>query len=131
MRCGTFKWKQKGTPLGGYLRRTKGVLMAVRSCNLIVGYTECFGSESISQVVFFLLQLFELCPNMLDELTILCYDDMCHLKRYLELKVERGGKHANPWYVKMLGKLMCVDKTHMRGHKKFDKNGKLTYCGRT
>ena len=129
MRCGTFKWKQKGTPAGGYLRRTKGVLMAVRSCNIIVGYAECFGSESISQVVFFLLQLFELCPGMLDELTILCYDDMCHLKRYLQKKVERGGAHANPWYVKMLSMLMCVDKLHIKGHKVV-KNGKRTFCGR-
>lgn len=45
IKCGTFKYKQKGTPGGGYLRRTKGVLMAVRSCNLVMSYTECFGSE--------------------------------------------------------------------------------------
>lgn len=103
--------------------------MAVRSCNLIMGFTECFGSESTSQVVFFLLQLFELCPGLLDQLTILCYDDMCHLKRYLELKVQRGGEHANPWYVKMLRKLMCCDQLHILDHKTRTKGGKLTYCG--
>jgi hypothetical protein len=78
--CGTFKYRQKGTPVGGHLRRSKGVQMAVRSCNIIVGFGEMFGSESLSQVVHFLLTLFYLCPQMLQELQVLCYDDMCHLR---------------------------------------------------
>ena len=72
--CGTFKYKQKGTPLGGYLRRTKGVLMAILNCNIIVDFTECYGSESISQVVFFLLQLFSQSETLLGELVALMYD---------------------------------------------------------
>ena len=54
---------------------------------------------------------------------------MCHLKRYLQKRVEEGGRQANPWYVKMLSKLMCVDKLHIKNHKVV-KNGKRTFCGR-
>ena len=42
--CGTFKYMQPGTPHGGHRRRSKGVLMAVRSCMIIIGYDECFGT---------------------------------------------------------------------------------------
>ena len=37
---------------------------------------------------------------------------------------QRGGRHANPWYVKMLEKMMCVDKLHIRGHKVVKKGKK-------
>jgi hypothetical protein len=106
-----LRYKQKGTPAGGYLRRTKGVLMAVMNCNIILDFTECFGSESLSggtgpevaaarfmhdlstvragQVTFFLLQLLELSPTLLGELVALVYDDMCHLRRCVWL--ECGG----------------------------------------
>ena len=72
-------------------------------------------------------------PGMLDELTILCYDDMCHLRKYLEKR-----RHTNPLYEEMLTKHLTVDKLHIKGH---DLGGSkkgvhprsaadLTYCGR-
>ena len=108
--------------------------MAVRSCGLIIGYDECFESESISQVVCFLLRLFCASPQLLSELRVLAYDDMCHLRRYLELR--RG---TNKIYEHLLSAvILSCDRLHIRNHKlggpkpgvppEDDKD--LTYCGR-
>ena len=48
--------------------------MPVLNCNIIVDFTKCYGSESISQVVFFLLQLFSQSETLLGELVALVYD---------------------------------------------------------
>ena len=129
------RYKQPGTPAGGHLRRTKGVIMAVRSCNLIVGYGECYGSESLSQVCHFLLVLFNNSPGLLQDLKVLAYDDMCHLRRcaanpglqpcllaavptvpsrarsFLELR-----RNAHPVYEKLLGLVLTVDGLHIKNH---------------
>ena len=57
-----------------------------RSCVQVVDFTELFGSESMSQVVFALFKLLHDCPGLLDQLTCLAYDDACHLLKFLRLR---------------------------------------------
>ena len=100
--------------------------MGVMNCNIIVDFTECYGSESISQVVFFLLQLFSQSTTLLSELVALVYDDMCHLRKYLDLRQTK-----NPLYEQILNKWLAVDRLHIRNHKLKVKNSNgLTYCGK-
>lgn len=85
-RCPVPKQWQSNTPNGGFFSRTWGVLVFNRSCVQVVDFTELFGSESMSQVVFALLKLFHACPGLLEQLKCIAYDDACHLLKFLELR---------------------------------------------
>ena len=55
------------------------------------------------------------------------YDDMCHLRRYLELRREEDSMFA--WLLDHV--VLLVDKMHIKGHKtRDDLDNLLTYCGK-
>ena len=108
-------------------RRTFGLVAAVSSCGLLLGYRPLFKSESISQVVFFLLWLLEECPKFRERIATIFYDDMCHMRRYLELR--KGEDAMFAWLLDNV--VLLVDKMHIRGHKtRDDYDNLLTYCGK-
>ena len=92
--------------------RTKGLLISSYNCGIVNGYRELFGSESISQVVLFYLDLIDKSSSELPG--IFCYDDACHLKKFLinrkiETLSERGKQLSN--------KTHLIDKFHIYNHK--------------
>ena len=62
---------------------------------------------------------------MLAKLRWFAYDDMCHLRRYLEIR-----RHEDPVYERLLALHLVVDKMHILNHKTRNDDGKLTYCGK-
>jgi hypothetical protein len=44
--------------------KTRGILLATYNCGIIVSYRELFGSESITQVVLFYLDLISICQKL-------------------------------------------------------------------
>ena len=62
--------------------RTKGLLVSVYNCGIVNGFREMFGSESMSQVTLFLLDMIKHTNNDLPEYII--YNLACHLKKFTE-----------------------------------------------
>ncbi|CAF0969181.1 unnamed protein product, partial [Brachionus calyciflorus] len=61
--------------------RTVGEFLAVFKCGIICGFREIFGSETLTQATFFLMDLYqelEIKPNFI------MYDDGCHLKQFID-----------------------------------------------
>jgi len=61
--------------------RTKGLLISAYNCGIINGYRELYGSESISQVVLYYLDILSIVQKQPE---IFLYDDACHLRKYIE-----------------------------------------------
>ena len=90
--------------------KTSGICAAVYNCGIIVGITELFGSESLSQVYMFLVWLTKEMDNFPK---LLAYDDACHLKRFVNNPV-RSNKSDS---AKLLAEIrMVVDKMHFANH---------------
>jgi len=58
--------------------RTKGLLISAYNCGIINGFRELYGSESISQVVLYYLDLISYSKKLPE---IFLYDDACHLRK--------------------------------------------------
>jgi hypothetical protein len=92
--------------------RTQGLLISSFNCGIINGYREIFGSESISQVVLFYLDLIEKSNKDLPEYFI--YDDACHVKKYLDTRKDLMSSDRGQ---KLLNKKHFIDKLHFSNHK--------------
>ncbi|CAC5391177.1 unnamed protein product [Mytilus coruscus] len=75
LECKTDKSKQAASK-----HRSAGICYAVYYCGIVVGITELFGSESLSQVHVFLTWLWQ---TILLFHMLLAYDNACHLKRFV------------------------------------------------
>lgn len=64
-------------------RTTAGGLFIVSACGLFVGVRELYGSESLTQVHLFLLELFT--KHEVPLPTVLAYDDACRMRSPLTL----------------------------------------------
>ncbi len=97
-----------------YLNKTKtrGLLIAAFNCGFIIGYRELYGSESLSQVALFYLDIVSLIdPIELPEYFI--YDDACHLRRFMEnKKFNTLSRRASI----LVNKTHVIDKLYIRNH---------------
>ncbi|XP_062572427.1 uncharacterized protein LOC134234383 [Saccostrea cucullata] len=75
LQCKTEKRKQAANK-----HRSAGICCAVYNCGVVVGITELFGCESLSQVYVFLTWLWHAVQHFP---RLFAYDDACHLKRYV------------------------------------------------
>ena len=62
-------------------RTTAGILALVSGCGLFLKIDEIYGSESLTQVHHFLFQAYHV--DGIVKPKVLCYDDACHLKKFL------------------------------------------------
>ena len=92
--------------------KTKGLLISSYNCSIINGYREIFGSESISQVVIYYLDLISNCDTELPEYFI--YDDACHVKRFVE---KRNFSKISSRASILFHKKHYIDKLHFLNHK--------------
>ncbi len=91
--------------------KTRGVLIATYNCGFIVGYRELFGSESLSQVTLFYLDLIEFSVSTPKYYV---YDDACHIKPFIE-----NSKNINVQtkrYDTLVNKTHIIDKLHIQNH---------------
>lgn len=90
--------------------KTSGICAAVYNCGIIVGVTELFGCESLTQVYMFLVWLVHVMmifPNLL------AYDDACHLKRFVSNPIRADKTEVS----RLLASIrMVVDKMHFANH---------------
>lgn len=110
--CPVPKEWQSNTPNNGFFTRTWGVLVFNRSCVQVVDFEEVFGCESISSVVFALLRLLSDCPELLQQLRVIAYDDACHLLRFLELRRDVPQYDAIVRRTESRELAVCVDPAH-------------------
>lgn len=75
LQCKTEKRKQAANK-----HRSAGICCAVSNRGIIVGITELFGCESLSQVYVFLTWLWYTIATFPK---LFAYDDTCHLKRFV------------------------------------------------
>ena len=102
LECKTDKCKQAANK-----HRSAGICCAVYNCGIIVGITELFGCESLSQVYAFLTWLWY---TILLFPKLLAYDDSCHLKRF----VNRRQSTLDGKFLASL--VIVVDKMHLKNH---------------
>jgi hypothetical protein len=102
IQCKTEKRKQVANK-----HRSAGICCAVYNCGVVVGMTELFGSESLSQIYIFLTWLWYTIINFPK---LLAYDDACHLKRF----VNSRQKTISGKFIASLK--MVVDKMHFKNH---------------
>lgn len=87
--------------------RAAGTCYSIYNCGIIVGITELYGSESLTQVYMFLVWLYETMDSFPK---LLAYDDACHLKRFMNKRMDTP-------IGKLLGSLtVVVDKFHFKNH---------------
>ena len=97
--------------------KTRGIMLATFNCGIITGYRELFGSESISQVVLFYLDLISW-SSKLPQFFI--YDDACHLKQYINNKTNNNTKKFKKFTERtniLCEKTHVIDKMHILNHK--------------
>lgn len=100
--CKTEKRKQAANK-----HRSAGICCAVYNCGIIVGITELFGCESLSQVYVFLTWLWYTIATFPK---LFAYDDACHLKRLVNSRQKTAAG-------KFLASLtMVVDKMNFKNH---------------
>ncbi len=91
--------------------KTRGILLATYNCGIIVSYRELFGSESITQVVLFYLDLISICQKLPE---YFIYDDACHLKQYMN---NRNFENITERTNTLFKKTHVIDKMHILNHK--------------
>jgi len=105
------------------LKQTKsaGILATILNCGVIVSISVLLGTESLSQVYMHLSDLYREHQHLPHQL---CYDDGCHLRRFIELRQDpvKHGKFA-AWFWENVGQKIKVDRFHFKNHKKSH-----TYC---
>ena len=107
-RCQTLKEEQYSEKK----RTTAGGLFMVSACGLFIGVRELYGSESLTQVHLFLLELFA--KHEVPLPTVLAYDDACHLLKFLK-GAKRCSSRFTAW---LLAKVkFVVDRFHWPNHK--------------
>ena len=90
--------------------KTRGLFVSAYNCGIINGYREIFGSESISQVLLFYLDIIENAHFAPD---ILIYDDGCHLKKFIEKnQISRKSERA----IVLDKTKILIDKFHINNH---------------
>ena len=91
---------------------TASLFVAVKSCGTVILVDELYGCESISQVYGIMI---EWLSNLSDlkSITIMLYDDNCHLGEYSENK-ERAMKNEATQQFASIGKY--IDKFHLKNH---------------
>lgn len=94
-----------------FYTKTAGVLCAVRPCGVIVGFTELYTSESLTQAFAFLLSL----RDDGCKCDALAYDRSCQLEPYLDKLAIKGNKGAQELLASME---MMVDRFHCVKHTK-------------
>ena len=87
--------------------RAAGTCYSIYNCGIIVGITELYGSESLSQVYLYLKWLYQ---NMNDYPNLLAYDDACHLKRFV------NRRSCTPIGNVIASLTIVVDKFHFKNH---------------
>ena len=98
--------------------RTTGVLLSVYNCGIIASYKEIYKSESIQQVVSFLLDTIQ---NMSLSPKTIVYDNGCHLKQFIEDKNNKHFKIKTDRLNNLKSKLIVVDRFHFAKHSKKNK----------
>lgn len=104
--CKTVKEYQYGQRK----HRTAGICATVYNCGIIYGFSELFGSESLSQIYCILLWLqanAECFPSNL------AYDDGCHLYKFVR-NVDRASTTKEARQLADLN--IVVDRMHFRNH---------------
>ena len=86
--------------------RTKGVILAVYNCGIICSYKVLFGSESLTQVARFYLDIMDRSPKYL------IYDDACHLKPFMDSHCELNENRQLSYD----GKVFAIDRLHFKNH---------------
>ena len=86
-------------------------MISAYNCGIINGYRELYGSESISQVVLFYLDLIEYSCCELPIYFI--YDDACHLRKYIS---NYDFKDKSIRSKVLFEKHHYIDKFHMHNH---------------
>jgi len=92
--------------------RTTGVAIIASNRGIVLGFRELFGSESLTQVVHFCLDVYGLVKNPPN---FLVYDNGNKLETFLQnkLKAESNTERANI----LLQKTFIVDRFHILNHK--------------
>jgi len=90
--------------------RTKGLLISAYNCGIVNGYRELYGSESISQVTLYYLDIISSAQQQPE---IFLYDDACHLRKYIEKRdFTNKSKRASV----LQNKQHFIDKFHIHNH---------------
>ena len=91
---------------------TAGLFVAVKPCGTVILVDELYGCESISQVYGIMI---EWLSNLSDlkSITIMLYDDNCHLGEYSENE-KRANRNEVTKQFASIGKY--IDKFHLKNH---------------
>ena len=84
--------------------RTKGVILAVYNCGIICSYKVLFGSESLTQVARFYLDIMDRSPKYLIN------DDACHLKPFMDAHCKVNESSTVIWWKNFI-KILSIDCT--------------------
>ena len=108
---------RKGPPCGNVIkdkrncknRCSAAVATANWPCGVFLSFGQIFRSESCTQVLLFLVSIMICLP--LDQLKVLCYDDMCHLAPFIWRHREKGAAYAA-----LAALLKYIDSFHFPNH---------------
>eukprot|EP00732_Lithocolla_globosa_P000469 Lithocolla_globosa_v1_NODE_140_length_5790_cov_49.678989.p3 type:complete len:295 gc:universal NODE_140_length_5790_cov_49.678989:4262-5146(+) len=104
IKCKTEKTKQYKLKNS----RSGGVAATVWSCGITFGLCEIFGSESCTQMLLFLMVLFQTIGEVPP---FFAYDDGCHLFRFIQNR-----KHLHDIILQLSKTTMMIDRMHYPNH---------------
>ncbi|CAF1503676.1 unnamed protein product, partial [Adineta steineri] len=93
--------------------RSFGLLAMVSNCKIIVSYAEIFRSETLREIVQLLLNTIRIAGDAFPK--IACYDDGCHLVRYVHKNVGKLIVDTTASNVLKSTKFY-IDKSHFKNH---------------